>query len=82
MNITHFLLRNDELGKISKEQRSGSWPVWQAALHNRGFAVYAELCGAMSVRVNRKEELDDALAAVPDHDGPSLVEITCDVGRV
>lgn len=36
----------------------------------------------MSVRVNRKEELDDALAVVPDHDSPSLVEITCDVELV
>ena len=29
MNITHVLLNNDELGKISKEQRAGGWDVWQ-----------------------------------------------------
>ena len=29
MNITHVLLNNSELGKISKEQRAGEWPVWQ-----------------------------------------------------
>jgi hypothetical protein len=31
MNITHILLNNGELGKISKEQRgrmAGEWPVW------------------------------------------------------
>jgi thiamine pyrophosphate-dependent acetolactate synthase large subunit-like protein/nitrite reductase/ring-hydroxylating ferredoxin subunit len=82
MNITHVLLRNDELGKISKEQRSGNWPVWQTTLHNPGFADYAELCGAMGVQVNRKDELDDALAAALNHDGPSLVEIISDVELV
>ena len=29
MDITHVLLNNSELGKISKEQRAGQWPVWQ-----------------------------------------------------
>lgn len=79
INITHILLRNDELGKIGKEQRSGSWPVWQAALRNPGFVGYAELCGAMGVRVNRKEELDDDLATAPHHAGPRLVEIISEV---
>ncbi|MEN8132054.1 MAG: thiamine pyrophosphate-binding protein [Pseudomonadota bacterium] len=34
MNITHILLNNSELGKISKEQRTGNWKVWQTSLHN------------------------------------------------
>jgi pyruvate oxidase len=45
MNITHVLLNNGELGKISKEQRAGNWPVWQTALHNPDFAEYARICG-------------------------------------
>ena len=32
MNITHFLLHNGQLGKISKEQRAGEWEVWQTSL--------------------------------------------------
>jgi thiamine pyrophosphate-dependent acetolactate synthase large subunit-like protein len=28
MDITHLLLDNSELGKISKEQRAGDWDVW------------------------------------------------------
>ena len=35
MNITHILLNNNELGKISKEQRSGQWEVWETSLTNR-----------------------------------------------
>ena len=31
MNITHVLLNNGQLGKISKEQRAGEWDVWQTS---------------------------------------------------
>ncbi|MGB1390628.1 MAG: thiamine pyrophosphate-dependent enzyme, partial [Paracoccaceae bacterium] len=34
MDITHILLNNGELGKISKEQRAGEWPVWETSLVN------------------------------------------------
>ena len=61
MNVTHILLNNHELGKISKEQRSGDWDVWQTSLHNPSFAAYAELCGALGIRVEKKEDLDDAV---------------------
>ena len=39
MDITHVLLNNSQLGKISKEQRAGEWPVWQTALHTPSFAA-------------------------------------------
>ena len=63
MDITHVLLNNSQLGKITKEQRAGEWDVWQTALHNPDFAAYAELCGALGIRVTRRDELDAALAA-------------------
>lgn len=78
MNITHVLLHNSELGKISKEQRSGNWNVWQTSLHNPDFSKYAENCGALGIRVTQKEELDGALARALAHDGPSLVEVMAD----
>ena len=79
MNITHLLLNNHELGKISKEQRGGEWPVWQTSLHNPNFAEYARNCGGHGVRVNDASELDDALAIALAHDGPALVEVMSDV---
>ncbi len=79
MNVTHILLNNCELGKISKEQRSGDWDVWQTSLHNPSFAAYAELCGALGIRVEKKEDLDDAVERALAHDGPALVEIIADV---
>ena len=78
MNITHVLVNNSELGKISKEQRSGEWPVWQTSLVNPDFAGYAELCGAMGIRVEDRAELDEALKRALEHDGPALVEVLAD----
>jgi thiamine pyrophosphate-dependent acetolactate synthase large subunit-like protein len=78
MNITHILLNNGQLGKISKEQRAGNWHVWQTSLTNPSFAKYAEICGALGIQVTKKDELDDAIARALAHEGPSLVEVIAD----
>jgi thiamine pyrophosphate-dependent acetolactate synthase large subunit-like protein/nitrite reductase/ring-hydroxylating ferredoxin subunit len=78
MGIVHVLLDNGQLGKISKEQRAGDWDVWQTSLHNPDFAAYAENCGALGIRVERADELDDALTRAFAHDGPATVVVTAD----
>lgn len=78
MNITHVLLHNDELGKISKEQRVGEFEVWNTKLHNPNFAEYAKLCGAKGIRVEKAEDLEAALIEARDYDGPALVEVMAD----
>jgi thiamine pyrophosphate-dependent acetolactate synthase large subunit-like protein len=78
MNITHVLLNNCQLGKITKEQRAAEWDVWQTSLHNPEFAAYAELCGAHGERVTSADELDSALARAFKYDGPALVEVVTD----
>jgi thiamine pyrophosphate-dependent acetolactate synthase large subunit-like protein/nitrite reductase/ring-hydroxylating ferredoxin subunit len=78
MNITHVVLNNGELGKISKEQRAAHWDVWQTSLHNPDFAAFAELCGARGIRVTRPDEVEDAVRAALAHDGPALVDIVTD----
>ena len=78
MNITHILLNNCELGKISKEQRDGNWRVWQTSLVNPDFSKYAELCGGFGARVTRIEELESAVDKALTYDGPALVEIISD----
>ena len=82
MNITHVLVNNSELGKISKEQRSGNWEVWQTSLRNPNLAGYAELCGALGIRVTRPEQLDGAISKALAHDGPALVEVIADAELV
>ena len=82
MNITHVLLNNGQLGKISKEQRAGEWEVWQTSLHNPDFSAFARNCGAHGVRVTDRAMLDDALAAAVAHDGPAMVEVITDPNLV
>ena len=78
MNITHVLLNNSELGKISKEQRAGEWPVWQTSLHNPSFAAFARLCGGHGIPVKSGEQVESALREALSRDGPALVEILTD----
>jgi pyruvate oxidase len=78
MDITHILLNNSELGKISKEQRAGEWPVWETNLHNPGFAEFAKLCGGQGFRVTKAQQIESALRDALAYDGPALVEIITD----
>ncbi len=78
MDITHVLLNNGELGKISKEQRDGEWKVWQTGLHNPNFAEFAENCGGLGIRVERAKALREALTSALAANGPALVEVITD----
>jgi thiamine pyrophosphate-dependent acetolactate synthase large subunit-like protein/nitrite reductase/ring-hydroxylating ferredoxin subunit len=78
MDITHVLLNNSELGKISKEQRAGEWPVWETDLHNPNFASFAKLCGGQGTRVTEASEFGPAFEKALNHNGPALVEIITD----
>ena len=82
MDITHLVLNNCELGKISKEQRAGEWDVWETDLHNPNFASYAELCGARGIRVTDPADLGPALQEAIEHAGPALVEVMTDAELV
>ena len=78
MDLTHVVLNNSELAKISKEQRAAHHDVWQTGLHNPDLGAFARLCGAHGVRVTDPADLDAALAEALAHRGPSLVEVVTD----
>ena len=78
MNITHILLNNNELGKISKEQRDIRMPEWKTILSNPNFAKYANVCGGFGIRVNINEELEESVIKALNYAGPSIVEIMTD----
>jgi len=82
MDVTHILLHNDELGKISKEQRSGEWPVWETSLVNPSFSAFARLCGAHGAKVSKGADVEAALAEALAVNGPALVEILTDAELV
>ncbi|CAN5885607.1 thiamine pyrophosphate-binding protein [soil metagenome] len=78
MDITHVLLNNAQLGKITKEQRAGEWPVWETSLRNPSFAMFARQCGGHGVKVTADDALEAALAEALAVRGPSLVEVITD----
>jgi pyruvate oxidase len=71
--IKHVLLDNGALGKIAKEQRAEDFPVWHTSLVNPDWAAYATLCGATGIRVEHRDQLDEAVAALFAADGPALL---------
>ena len=82
MDITHILLHNGELGKISKEQKAGEWPVWETSLTNPPFSAFARLCGGQGEKVTDAAELEAAISAGLNAKGPALVEIMTDAELV
>ena len=79
MDITHVLLNNGELGKISKEQRAGDWPVWETNLVNPSFSAFARLCGGKGVKVTDTNAFAAAFTDALSYPGPALVEVETDV---
>lgn len=82
MDITHVLLNNSQLGKISKEQRAGEWQVWETNLHNPSFTAYAELCGGKGIKVTEANQLESAITEALAYDGPALVEVITDAALI
>jgi pyruvate oxidase len=78
MNITHILLNNGELAKISEEQRSAEYAVWQTSLLNPDFSAFARDCGAYGKRVTDPSNVKSVVAEAINHPGPAMVEILTD----
>jgi thiamine pyrophosphate-dependent acetolactate synthase large subunit-like protein len=79
MPIKVIVINNNELGKISKEQRAGGWDKWATDLVNPNFAEFATSCGGLGIKVTRKEELEAAFIQLFEHKGPALLEVAADV---
>jgi pyruvate oxidase len=75
MNITVIVMNNNELGKISKEQRAAELEVWKTGLTNLNYADFARSTGMLGFKVETAEELDNAIQTALEHRGPALVEV-------
>ncbi|WP_100463207.1 thiamine pyrophosphate-dependent enzyme [Mycobacteroides abscessus] len=78
MNITHILLNNGELAKISDEQRGAQYEVWQTSLRNPDFAAFARDCGAYGRQVATPAELSVVISEALSFPGPAMVEVLTD----
>lgn len=79
MPIKTIILNNNELGKITKEQKAGKFDVFATNLVNPDFSAFANSCGALGIKVRKKSQLSAAFKQLFEHEGPGLVEITTDV---
>ena len=79
MPVKVVVLNNNELGKISKEQRAGGWDKWATDLVNPDFASYATSCGGVGIKVSKKEDLESSFSKLFAAQGPALLEIKSDV---
>jgi len=75
MGITHVVLDNGELAKITREQIADLRPVWETSLVNPDFARFAEMCNGRGFRVAARDDLVPVLREAIAHDGPSLVVV-------
>ncbi len=82
MPVKVLVLNNNELGKISKEQRADELEVWQTSLTNADFAAFATSAGAWGLKIRIGEDLDTAMQAWLEADGPALLEVETDVNLV
>lgn len=76
-------MNNHELGKISKEQKTGQFDVWKTSLSNPSFSEYAVSCGAWSKRVENEEQLYASMQELfEQEEGSGLLEIITDVNLI
>lgn len=80
--VKMIVLNNNELGKISKEQRAGEFDVWATTLVNPNFASYAESCGILGIQVTDRDHLLTAMKQLIHHNGPGLLEVKTDVALI
>ncbi len=82
MPVKVIVLNNNELGKISKEQRAGHFDVWQTNLVNPDFAEFARSCGAWGKQVTQGKDIEEAMKELFNYNGPGLLEIHTDVSLI
>jgi pyruvate oxidase len=80
--VKMIVLNNNQLAKISKEQRSGHFDVWQTSLSNPKFSDYAISCGMVGLYVNEQGDLEAKMKELFESEGPALLEIMTDPDKM
>ena len=70
-----IVFNNGTLGFVEMEMKATGFLDSQCDLQNPNFAAMAEAMGVKGFRVERPDELKDALTAAFAHDGPVLVDV-------
>ncbi len=78
MNLKVIVLNNNQLGKITKEQRSAGLDKFATDLINPSFADFASSCGAKGLSAGTSESVYRQMEALMAHEGTALLEIQSD----
>ena len=72
------VFNNGALSFVELEMKAGGIVTYGTDLDNPDFAAIAQAAGLFGARVEKAGELDDALLAAFEHDGPALVDVRTD----
>lgn len=70
-----IVFNNGRLGMVKLEQEQGGLPEFGTRLGNVDLAAIARAAGLHAVRVERSDELDDAVRGLLAHPGPALLDV-------
>jgi thiamine pyrophosphate-dependent acetolactate synthase large subunit-like protein len=76
-----FKINNNQLAKISKEQRGGHFDVWKTELSNPKFSNYAISCGMKGLHLTKNDKLKAKMTELFNTEGPVLLEILTDLDK-
>ena len=69
------VFNNASLGFVAMEMKAAGYLDTGTDLHNPDFAAMSNAMGILGIRVERSEDLEDALRRALAHDGPVLVDV-------
>jgi pyruvate dehydrogenase (quinone) len=69
------VFNNGALSFVELEMKADGIPVYGTDLDDPDFAGIAKSAGLLGVRVDKADELEDALHAAFGHDGPALIDV-------
>jgi len=73
--VKTIVVNNSSLNFVELEMKAAGFVTYGTDLHNPDFAAVAQALGIFARRVERSEDLPDAVAEVLAHDGPALLDV-------
>ena len=73
--LTAIVLNNQKFGFVELEMEASGYPRFATDLVNPDFAKVAEACGCVGIRVEKPEELEEALKTALKTSKPVLIDV-------
>jgi len=73
--VKTIVVNNSSLNFVELEMKAAGFVTYGTGLENPSFAAIAEAMGIFARRVERSEDLPDAVREVLAHDGPALLDV-------